>query len=659
MILQALMQLAEQEHLLDNPDYELKRISWRAIIHTDGSLINLVSYRQDKNEGTNKKPKYVGKWSSVPRQPIRTSGDKSFFLVDKAEYVFGLDPQGKQKETKLNARSSLFLNEVKSCAAATNDGDVRAVLTFLTKVAETPAIIFSLPQFEEILPNDLIGFAVGAEWVHQNESVQEYFGRLREVPAHSEGKRHATFQCLVTGKHLAEIPLFPLLKKVPGGTSSGVALVSHNSNAFYSYGLKGNDNAPISREAAEASACALTRLLDDDYRSPSDPDVALSKRHVRLGANTIVCFWARDKNEESDLVLDALPNLLNGEDDETVGTVYQSIWNGRPVELKNPNDFYALTLSGTQGRVIVRDWLDTSLAEVVTNLAKHFADLKICRNTHPKKGQRASPAVPMYWLLNSLAAEGRSESVPPVIEASFIRSAIRGTPYPFQLLQRALVRSRAEAGRDEWSDSMRRDSRAAILRAVLNRKRIIDPKANTRYPKVDVEMNPNLDSPGYSCGMLIAILERLQALAIGDVNASLIDRFFSAASASPRSVFVRLLKNSQHHYRKVRDDADTAKRGNARYMERLKDEVISRFTTGEVEPIRKVYPPKASGFPMHLNLEQQGLFVLGYHQMRHWLWMNKEQRAAWELRYPNAPMVFKRKKQEETEVEEETAAATS
>ncbi len=654
MILQALKQLADAEHLCENLDYELKRISWRIVIDVDGKLISLADYRLNLNEATNKKPKYVGRWAFVPRQPTRTSGDLAFFLVDKAEYVLGIDPAGRQKAKKLLARRALFQQAIVECAEQTNDKTVKAVAAFLNQVHQEPAIVKNQLNFEHLEPNDLIGFVIDSQWVHDREAAKKYYSAQRA--SGSDDPESDPYQCLVTGESVADVPLFPLLKKVPGGTSSGVALVSHNSNAFFSYGFKGNDNAPISRKAAETCGCALTRLLDPDYPDPQNLDSALGKRHARLGANTIVCFWTKQSDEESGPFLDVLTPIIEGQNEKDVTTAYQSIWHGKPAPLKNPNDFYALTLSGTQGRAIVRDWLETSLAEVNKHLANHFADLKICRNTRPKKGEALTPAIPLYWLLNSLAAEGRSEPVPPAVEASFVRSALQGSKYPFQLLQRALVRARAEAGKDDWANSMRRDARAAILRAVLNRQREPDPDFKD-YPEVDEEMNPMLDSPGYSCGMLIAVLERLQALAIGDVNASIIDRFFAAASASPRSVFVRLLKNSQHHYRKAKDDSDPKKRGGARYMERLKDEILSRF---DVEGSHnKASYPTSLGFPLHLNLEQQGLFVLGYHQMRHWLWMPKDERKKWEKQYPDAPAVFKRKRQEEDETEEKKVESTA
>jgi CRISPR-associated protein Csd1 len=662
MILQALQQLCQNEKLNENPDYEFRRISWQIDISVSGKLLGIHSFRTDLNANNDRKEKYVGRWSSVPKQPTRTSGAKAFFLVDKAEYILGLDPAGKRSAADRKERQGLFQAQVQALYDETSCEQANSILKFLADLKTQQKTIKDSPAFAEMEPNDLLGFAVKGEWVQLDETVKRYWSVLRSKEAEASDREDVLFQCLITGDSVDEIPLFPLVKKVPGGTSSGVAIVSHNSKAFLSHGLDGSENAPVSRTAAEACGVALARLLDVTFPNPKNIDEALPRRMIKLSANTAVCFWAKESNKESNGLLNAIPNVLSGnrENEDKVTSTYQSLWHGQPVPLKKPNDFYALTLSGTQGRAIVRDWLETSLQDVNNNLAQHFSDFNICRNTNPKKGTEPPPTVPMYWLFKSLTAEGRSETIPPAVETGFVRSALRGIPYPFQMLQRALVRTRAEAGGDEWNDSMRRDARAAVIKAVLNRKRRQLLKSNperVNYPEVDVEMNPVLENPGYSLGMLTAVLERLQALALGDVNASVVDRYFSAASANPRSVFVRLLKNSQHHFRKARDSDEKFVSGSARYMERLKDQILSQFNVEapadqSEQNKRSVYPGN-SGIPMHLSLEDQGLFVLGYHQMRHWFFLNKEDRAAWEKEYPTAPSIFHRKKQDETEKESE------
>jgi CRISPR-associated protein Csd1 len=164
-----------------------------------------------------------------------------------------------------------------------------------------------------------------------------------------------------------------------------------------------------------------------------------------------------------------------------------------------------------------------------------------------------------------------------------------------------------------------------LIKAVLNRRRRLDPKT-AKYKEVKRDMDPKNDSPGYSLGLLMAVLERLQQTAQGDLNATVVDRYFSSASSTPKIAFVRLMKNARHHARKVKDDPE--RRGMVYRIERMMDELAERFD------------PRSNGFPANLDLEQQGLFVLGYHQMRKWLWMKKEERSEWEKDNPDAPRAF-------------------
>jgi len=304
-----------------------------------------------------------------------------------------------------------------------------------------------------------------------------------------------------------------------------------------------------------------------------------------------------------------------------VKELYQSIWLGKFQQIEDPSAFYALTLSGTQGRAIVRDWFESTVANVARNMAAHFEDLRIVRNTPKPREHDLPPQFPMSVLLKSLAPQGDSEKIPTPLIGQLIEAALHGTPYPFSLLQRAVERTRAEIGKNDWTDLDRRDARAALIKAVLNRRKRFFPDT-TPNKEVHPDMDPTNLSEGYTLGRLMAVLERIQQEAIGDVNASVVDRYFSGASATPKTVFVRLLKNARHHVTKAKDDE--AKAGFIFRLDKLIDELASRFD------------PKHNGFPAYLDLEQQGLFVLGYHQMRKWLWMPREERAAWEKDHPEA-----------------------
>lgn len=609
MILEALYELAKRATLVPDPDYEVKAVAWLVPVTSDGQLLPFRGTHVMSGE-TGKKAKPLPKSFVVPRQPLRTSGDRAFFLCDKSEYVFGQPPPAADGATrapaKLATRFALFRDQIRTCVEATRDIAATAVLKALDDVAAGQQTV-SLPA--ECQPNDLFTFLYTPDvdrLVHERPAVRGYWSEQRRK-GKSAGEQ---FQCAVTGRLMGAPENFPKVKPVPGGTTSGVSLVSFNARAFESYGLSSNENAPISRAAAEASATALERLLHPAYPDPRSPDRALPRRSLLLSEDTIICYWAADDRGEA--FVDAFAPLLEVSDARLVGDMFRSIWSGHPVELGEAGAFYSLTLSGAQGRMVVRDWLETSVADAARNLASHFGDLEIVRNAPAPRVRVLRPQLPLPVLLAALAPFGKREGIPASLSSDLAHAAIRGTPYPFSLLQRALERTRAEIGRSDWADLERRDARAALLKALLNRRRRANP-ATAAYPEVTTGMDPTNTQPGYLLGRLMAVIERLQQLALADVNASVVDRYFSAASASPRAVFVRLLKSARHHARKAKDEPSTA--GSARWLERQLDEIAAFFDPGH------------NGFPAWLGLEQQALFVLGYHHQRHTLWTKREQRA--------------------------------
>jgi CRISPR-associated protein Csd1 len=623
MILQALSQLSEREGLVPDPDFELKPVAWLIRVSDKGKLLGLQGTRYTPQATGKRKPKPVPKQFVVPLQKGR-SGNKPppYFLVDNAKYVFGyVDSEKPNEKEKAILRAGWFREEVNRCAKSTGDKAVLAILKLLDEVRDG-VVVFQPP--EEWVSNDLFAFVFEPDvdqLAHSRQSVTEYWRLVRSEIGGEPGQQHV---CLVSGETFkGNVSNVPQLKRIPGGQPAGSALISFNKSAFESYGWDRNENAPISEKAAQACSRALQRLIDINPKHPDGEGSSLARRNIRLSSDTLVCYWST--NSSADDFCSVFGGLLEANEEE-VAEIYRSIWKGQPVELKDPSAFYALTLSGSEGRVIVRTWLETTVEDVSKNLAQHFTDLDVVRNTPKPKKSDLPPHFPLSDLLRSLAPFGDSKRVPAPQVDQIFWAAIKGAPYPFSLLQRAVQRARAEIGNTDWPDKNRFDARVALIKAVLNRRRRFHAEISN-YMEVKKAMDPNNDNQGYVLGRLMATLERLQQAAIGDVNASVVDKFFSGASAHPRSVFVRLLKNARHHAKKAGGDAKSA--GLAFYLERLMDEMADRFD------------PKNNGFPANLNLEEQGLFVLGYHQMRKWLWMNKLERSDWDKENPETPKAYR------------------
>lgn len=106
---------------------------------------------------------------------------------------------------------------------------------------------------------------------------------------------------------------------------------------------------------------------------------------------------------------------------------------------------------------------------------------------------------------------------------------------------------------------------------------------------------------GYLCGRLFAVLDKIQE----DVNGihSIRERYMNSASATPAMVFATILNLSTHHLEKLNC-------GRQVFYEKLKQEIISKLD--------------ASGFPTHLDLQDQGRFFVGYYHQRQALFSGKE-----------------------------------
>ena len=107
-------------------------------------------------------------------------------------------------------------------------------------------------------------------------------------------------------------------------------------------------------------------------------------------------------------------------------------------------------------------------------------------------------------------------------------------------------------------------------------------------------LNPESRDPAYLCGRLFAVFDRLQYLALGGVNAGVVERYYASASVTPALVMGRLFRNAQFH--------------------------LARAEGGVATNVQKDFETITSAlgdkFPATLDLEAQGRFALGYYHQR-------------------------------------------
>lgn len=585
MILKALVELAEREGLVQSPDFEIKRVNYVLTIGEGGRFLKLRSLGNSDRPGG-------GIPQQIPR-PLpgaRRSGTTidPGFLVDNASFVLGMNSPGdadkKSYPTEsLRDRQMRFRGLISEAARETNDESLLAVDQFLADLVSGSQKVI-LPA--EAKSNALFAFQYYRDedcFVHAQYRIVEYWGtrRARSAPQAGTG---GTFPCLVLGQRCEPVDKHPLVLRVPGGTPSGIAFVTFNQDVFESHGLHRNENAPISRRAAEAYTEALKRLLAEEYPDPHNTGSSLPRRNFRLSANTVVLFWSTGDPNAVDLFADA----VGTGDPEAVRSLYSATWKGQAVALQDTSRFYALTLRGAQGRGTVRGWHETTLQAVLANVRQYFYDLCI----HRPRADAARP-LPLRNLLRQLAVQNEYDNIPSGLAAETFAAIVAGQPLPREVLAAAVRRNRAERT-PHYAD------RAALIKATLNRlgrAGLLAP----HIPKVDIMLDENCPSPAYRLGRLFAVLEKIQEDAT-NANVTIRDRYYGAASATPVVVFPQLLRKVPHHLAKLNSSV--------RY-----DKLIQAICAG-------LQPPRP--FPATLSLEEQGLFAVGYYHQRQALYTPRD-----------------------------------
>jgi CRISPR-associated protein Csd1 len=601
-MLQELWRLAEREQLIGDPAFEVKSIAWIIELAPDGTMVGGFSGTHQPvpsppDKKAPKKPREEVKKFTIPRQfnletgGTRTSGDYAYFLVDKSDYVLGCSlgaKAGQQPEGKPQARQRLFIDKVRDAFESTGEPKLEAVVKFLERV-QAEGLPVDMP--EKAAPGDLFGFIVWPdldEFVHDLPAVRDYW---RNLCRGESGAPSQDWTCLITGEPMGMPALFPMVKRVPGAQAQS-GLVSFNSSAFESYGWKSNANAPVSSRAAQAASVAMNRLLDPAFQRQDG--TVLQRRHIRLGPDTVVCFWAAEVS--GDELSDGLQAALQADPGGKTGELWRSVWRGKAPAKLNKTKFYAVTLSGAQGRAIVRDWYQSTVGETQESLARYFWELELRPNTFPPKNKPLPPQYALRILQESLTASGKADDFPAKHAADLFAAAInQRVRYPSALLPIALERMRAEAGRKDWIDSYRRDARTALIKAILIR--------NHEQSHLIEPMNYPDKAPAFLLGCLFACIERMQYLALGDqINANLANRYFAAASSTPLLVFDNILRDCVSHYLKK---ATRKKKGAAWALNR------------RIMEIQTVYgEKKRDGYPSRLNPVEQGLFMIGYHTQK-------------------------------------------
>ncbi|OOR83174.1 type I-C CRISPR-associated protein Cas8c/Csd1 [Moraxella canis] len=564
MILHALTQYYQRKALSEGgvaPEgFEQKQIPFVIVLDEYGRFIQLEDTRELQGK------KKVGRSFLVPKG-LGRSGKNSYevsnILWDHYGYVLAYASDKTQEMAdKQHASFIAKVDELKK--ALPDDMGIRAVSNFLA-LSDEKAKVMQHENWEECikikgcnLSFRLVGEA--AALVCQSQALQNYLAQSKEAVLEdiSQGI------CLVKGE---KAPIARLHNAIKGVNAKPSPFTSVNLAAFESYGKKQGSIFPVGEQAMFEYTTALNVLLAGENR-------------FRIGDVTAVCWSEKPTPLESRFAM-----MINGSKDnpdahiDEIKSLYQSLHNGKYTEPNAKDKFYLLGLSPNSARIVVRFWHETTVAQLSENLAKWYDDLKMVRGEKSPYPE----FMPLTRLLGNLVLEGKTENLPPDLVAQVTQCVLSNRPLPMNLLQMALRRNKAEQKVTY--------GRASLIKAYLNRAVRAGSLKNIK--EISMSLDKTREDTGYLLGRLFAVLEKIQSEANPGLNATIGDRYFGAAGSTPIAVFGTLLRLSKHHLSKL----PIGRRTN---LEKLQQEIIA----------------KINAFPSHLNINQQGLFAIGYYHQK-------------------------------------------
>ena len=572
MILQALTRYYEvlaREEKVSRKGWCTAKVSYAVNLSKEGKIKNIFCLKEEDIRG--KKKIIVPKAMQVPEMVPRSSGVSANFLCDNAKYFLGIDREMDDNNKKCRAlecfhaareKHLLLLDGVKGEMAQA----IRLYFeNWKPEKAEENEEIKEI--WDDLTDGGNLVFCMGMKWAQEDDDIRNMWEESQKKSGEeTEGI------CLVTGEKAPIARIHKTIKGVPGAQSSGAALVSFNAPAFESYGKEQSYNAPVGKYAEFAYTTALNYLLS-------------KREYTFLLGDTMMVFWA-EKGEEiyQKTFLEFLNPVEDNED--KLKDIFEKLKKGKPIVVENVNlnsdeTFYILGLAPNAARLSIRLFYRNSFGNILENISKHYKRMEIIR---PAWETREYLGI---WQMMWETVNQKSKDKKPVSNmASMVMQAIiSGGRYPASLYTDTLIRIKAEQGKVSWG-------RAGIIKAYLIKN------CNWKEGENYMGLNEASEETAYVLGRLFSVLECIQIEANPGIKATIRDRYFNAACATPALVFPILIKLKNSHIKKIEREKESAKR----YYENLLMEIIGKL--GEE-------------YPKRLSLEEQGKFTIGYyHQMQ-------------------------------------------
>ena len=530
--------------------FETKPVQYFVELDKDGACVGV------SDAGVKGEPRFV--------PDIRRSGAKApaFPCIDNAQYVLGVAKKVGEEAKALSAFGEYHKRLAQAvealCAWDESTAErLRAIERFTSDRTEALAalafrdVIFEADAKGEVkAASSRVCFRVDGIDPTEAQSFRTWWAGLagEDLASGEEGI------CQITNQPSSLVRKLPGLSVQKGTPQS---LIAANFPSAERYNASQSTGSRIGAAAALSSHQALNWLLADPA-------------HHRYAGGLTFVWWL-----DGDLAFDGFNIILEPNADD-VAAMFASPWTGRPGASPS-SSFRLLVVSLNDARVVVRADHSTSLAEFEVRTRVWLGAVQQTR----ADGTSWWPSI--YNLANASAPGGDGSARKARNRRAvdlLARCAITGVSLPRWMLSSTLARVRVEPlpKRGKSLDFWLVGSRNAVLSLYRTNQEesMTDPR-------------------GQLCGRLLAQLEAAQYAALGDLNRTVVDRYYGAASVTPARVFPGLMRDLHAHLNKAARQRKGAQVAISQRVGVLSQHIVD-----------------AGGMPGSLTLEAQADFALGY-----------------------------------------------
>ena len=503
-MLNALLRYAESHNLEAEPGFEPKTVRWGIKLDESGRFLNVVPLggtSEDEEQGQDF-PKCPALSQS---ELVKGSEARTHFLIESARVV-ALYGEGAEL-TEGNKKHDHFVSLLH---------DAGKEMPELGKLADALGNLEVLKAIRrrmescKVKPADKVTFLLDEKYLVESTLWHDWWRSYWRKLRFSATRDSPEMRCFGNGE--LSRPAITHLKikglRAVGGSANDDAFICFDKPAFESYGLKKSTNAAVSEQAMWKYRAALNELLRQ-------------RNHPAFLAGAKVVYWFEKAVPPED---DPCGFLVEPPEKEEWSALHcarqllESIQTGKRDDLRD-NFFYALTLSGSGGRVMVRDWMEGQFEDLAENVLRWFEDLAIVNVNGSKLANSPGIGRVATSLLPPLKpGQKYTDWIKPVgaERVALWRAAVRGDLIPYGALARLVVLNTKFHVTGSLEEAEKRDrdvpatlsllyTRMGLMKAYHKRKNRMEG-GKQMASDMNCYLNEEHPHPAYHCGRLMAVL---------------------------------------------------------------------------------------------------------------------------------------------------------